>query len=44
MKFLWRRERHYVAIPDMAVWLRLARLAPDVLDGWSFADVGTTLT
>jgi len=39
MKVLWRRERRYVAIPNMEVWLRLARLAPDVPDGWSFADV-----
>ena len=38
MKMLWRRERRYVAIPNMEVWLRLARLAPDVPDGWSFAD------
>jgi len=37
MKLLWRRERHYVAIPVMAVWQRLARLAPDEPDGWSFA-------
>ena len=37
MKVLWRRERRYVAIPNMEVWLRLA---PDVPDGWSFADVG----
>ena len=39
MKVLWRRERRYVTIPNMEVWLRLARLAPDVPDGWSFADV-----
>ena len=39
MKVLWCRERRYVAIPNMEVWLRLARLAPDVPDGWSFADV-----
>jgi hypothetical protein len=39
MKILWYRERHYVAIPYMAVWYRLARLAPDVPDGWSFPDV-----
>jgi hypothetical protein len=39
MKFLWDRERHYVTIPYMAVWHRLARLAPDVPDGWSFPDV-----
>jgi len=38
MKNLWRRERHYVAILNMEVWLRLARLAPDVPDGWSFPD------
>ena len=38
MKVLWRRERRYVAIPNMEVWLRLARLAPDVPDRWSFAD------
>jgi len=38
MKVLWRRERRYVAIPNMEVWLRLAHLAPDVPDGWSFAD------
>jgi hypothetical protein len=37
-KCLWNRERHYVAIPNMAVWLRLARLAPDVPDGCTFAD------
>ena len=44
MKVLWRRERRYVAIPNMEVWLRLARLAPDVPDGWSFADAGVILT
>jgi hypothetical protein len=38
VKFLWHRERHYVAIPYMAVWLSLACLAPDMPDGWSFAD------
>jgi hypothetical protein len=38
MKNLWRRERQYVAILNMEVWLRLARLAPDVPDGWSFPD------
>ena len=38
MKMLWHRERRYVTIPNMEVWLRLARLAPDVPDGWSFAD------
>ena len=38
MKMLWRHERRYVAIPNMEVWLRLAHLAPDVPDGWSFAD------
>ena len=38
MKMLWRRECRYVAIPNMEVWLHLARLAPDVPDGWSFAD------
>ena len=43
MKVLWRRERRYVAIPNMEVWLRLARLAPDVPDGWSFADVTARL-
>ena len=35
---LWHRERRYVAIPNMEVWLHLAHLAPDVPDGWSFAD------
>ena len=35
---LWHRKRRYVAILNMEVWLRLARLAPDVPDGWSFAD------
>jgi hypothetical protein len=40
MKNLWRRERQYVAILNMEVWLRLARLAPDVPDGWSFPDAG----
>ena len=40
MKMLWRRERRYVAIPNMEVWLRLAHLAPDMPDGWSFADGG----
>jgi len=39
VKFLWRRERRYVAIQNMEVWKRLARLAPDVPDGWSFPDV-----
>ena len=39
MKILWNCERHYVAIPNMEVWQRLARLAPDVPDGWSFPDV-----
>ena len=39
VKLLWRRERHYVAIPYMAVWKRLACLAPDAPDGLSFADV-----
>jgi hypothetical protein len=39
MKILWHRERHYVAIPEMAVWQPLACLAPDLPDGWSFADV-----
>ena len=38
VKLLWRRERHYVAIPYMAVWKRLACLAPDAPDGLSFAD------
>ena len=38
MKFLWRRERRYVAILNMEVWKCLARLAPDVPDGWSFPD------
>jgi hypothetical protein len=39
LKILWHRERHYVTIPEMAVWQRLACLAPDLPDGWSFADV-----
>jgi hypothetical protein len=38
-KILWRQERHYVAIPKMAVWERLACLAPDTPDRLSFADV-----
>ena len=44
MKMLWCRERRYVAIPNMEVWLRLARLAPDVPDGWSFADGSSCIT
>jgi len=39
VKLLWNRERHYVATPNMAVWKRLARLAPDAPDTLSFADV-----
>ena len=42
VKFLWSQERLYVAIPNMAVWERLACLAPDAPDapdGWSFPDV-----
>jgi len=39
MKFLWRRDRQYVATPNMEVWQRLACLAPDAPDGWSFPDV-----
>jgi len=38
VKYFWRRERQYVAIPNMEAWERLARLAPDVPDGWSFPD------
>ena len=38
-KILWRRERRYVAIPNMEAWERLVRLAPDLPDGWSFPDV-----
>ena len=38
VKFLWRRDRHYVATPNMEVWQRLACLAPDAPDGWSFPD------
>jgi hypothetical protein len=37
-KILWSWERHYVAIPVMDVWKRLACLAPDEPDGWSFPD------
>ena len=43
MKNLWRRERHYVAILNMEVWLCLARLVPDVPDGWSFPDVNAVV-
>jgi hypothetical protein len=39
-KTLWHCERHYVATPNMEVWKRLACLAPDEPDGWSFPDVG----
>ena len=38
VKILWLRDHHYVAIPDMEVWRRLARLAPDLPDGWTFPD------
>jgi hypothetical protein len=44
VKCVWRRERRYVTIPNMAVWERLARLVPDVPDGWSFADKFDTLS
>jgi hypothetical protein len=37
VKLLWHRERHYVAIPYMAVWKCLACLAPDA-HGLIFAD------
>ena len=39
MKILWRRDRHYVATPNMEVWQRLECLAPDAPDEWSFPDV-----
>ena len=39
VKIFWLRDRHYVAIPDMEVWQRLARLVPDPPDGWTFPDV-----
>ena len=39
VKILWRRERHYVTIPVMAVWEHLACLAPDIPERWTFADV-----
>jgi hypothetical protein len=38
MKSLWRRDRHYVARPNMEVWQRLACPAPDAPDEWSFPD------
>ena len=34
----WLRDRHYVAIPDMEDWQRLARLVPDPPDGQTFPD------
>lgn len=38
-KYLWHRERQYVAIQLLAGWRRLVGLVPDVPDGWSFPDV-----
>ena len=36
MKIIWRREHHYVAIQNIAVWKRLACLLPDAPDGCVF--------
>jgi hypothetical protein len=44
MKDLWRRDRHYVATPNMEVWERLVCLAPDAPDGWSFPNEGHRLS